>query len=245
MKLLSIFVVLFINYAVYTQKNPNRYRFSYQSKVFKGSKGEITTQLRTYKNSTKYIGIPEEIREELNIMFLKTKDQVYPRRYKKNAILFLDAINEYEEFLLLYDAKLYEVVRKLKRDINYIDFKLERQFTKSKVVADRTRKEDPTNIDKIKRLEKEFIENHTILLSHRWMRTKFDDYKTIRAVKNPDELMTEFKKKEAGPVFRLYQEKKIGKIKVYIENQIIDFYYKKAIAEMDPELFTLEYINKI
>ncbi|WP_299214579.1 hypothetical protein [uncultured Aquimarina sp.] len=248
MKSLLFFVILFISLNAYNQElediSPNRYRFKYRSIVYKGSRMDITDQLRKIKNSPKFSGIPEEIQTGLNELFIDAKKQAFPRVYRKKAILFLDALYNYEEFVIMYNGALYDVVEKLKRDMKRIDFKLERQYIKAKTIVDRLKKKDPTNTKEIDSLNQERQKSLIRLASHRWMKKKFDGYKGINVVENPDELITEFKKAEAAYIFSLFRKKSVNEIKTYLENEIIDFYYKKAIVEIDPEKLDLQYINK-
>ncbi|GAA0727468.1 hypothetical protein GCM10009430_35580 [Aquimarina litoralis] len=248
MKSSLFFVLLFISISAYNQDiedlSPNRYRFKYKSKVFKGTRLQITEQLRTIKNGPKFSGIPEEIQTGINELFKDAKSQAFPRVYKRKAIVFLDALYDYEEFVIMYNGALYDVVEKLKRDMKRIDFKLERQFIKAKTSVDRIKKTDSTNIKEIEFLSSERQKSLIRLASHRWMKKKFDTYKGINVVENPDELITEFKKAQAGYVFSIYKKKSVDQIKRYLENEIIDFYYKKAIVEINPEKLDLQYINK-
>jgi len=205
---------------------------------------EITAQLREIKNGSKFSGIPEEIKTGLDELFIDAKRQAFPKVYRKKAILFLDALYNYEEFVIMYNGALYEVIEKLKRDMKRIDFKLERQYIKSKTAVDRLKKSDSTNTKEINFLSKEQQKSLIRLACHRWMKKKFDTYKGINVVKNPDQLITEFKKSEAAYIFSLFGKKSVDEIKKYLENEIIDFYYKKAIVEIDPEKLDLQYINK-
>ena len=246
-RLLAFLTVFVISYTTCAQEetSPNKYKFRHRSEVFKGTRVEITAQLRTLKNNSKFVNIPDDIEKELNTLFLAAKKQAIPKHYKRYAIAFLDALYSYEDFAIIYENALYQVVKKVKKDMYVVDFKFERQFTKNKVALDRLIKEDVSNLEEFDRLKKEFTASQTKLLCHRWMKKKFEKYKDIDIVKNPDELMTAFKKTEAIHVYRLYNENKIEKIKTYLENQIIDFYYKKSLPEINPEVLDLQYITKI
>ncbi len=247
MRLLVFFGIFLMIHLANAQEDisPNRYRFKYQSKVYKGTKLQINAQLRALKNDSKFLNIPDEIEQELNILFVKTKKQAIPKHYKKHAIVFLDALYSYEKFATIYENALYEIVYKVKKDMYVVDFKFERQFTKSKVKFDRVQKEDITDIEKFDQLKKDLIDSQTKLSCHRWMKKKFEKYKNIDIVKNPDELMKAFKKTEAVHVYKLYIENDIKRINPYLENQIIDFFYKKSLPEINPEILDLQYITKI
>ncbi|MBW1294500.1 hypothetical protein [Aquimarina litoralis] len=242
------FIILFISMTAYNQDledlSPNRYRFKYKSQVFKGTRLQITEQLRTIKNGPKFSGIPEEIQTGLNELFKEAKSQAFPRVYKKKAIIFLDALYDYEEFVIMYNGALYDVAEKLKRDMKRIDFKLERQFIKAKTSVDKVKKADADNTEEIEYLSGERQKSLIRLACHRWMKEKFDAYKGINVVENPDDLITEFKKTEAGYIFSIFRKKSVDEIKRYLESEIIDFYYQKAILEINTEELNLQYVNK-
>ncbi|WP_282089477.1 hypothetical protein [Aquimarina algiphila] len=249
MKLFTFIIVFILIYQSSAQEieevNPNTYRFSYKSELYKGTKLQITKKIRTLKNNSWFVNIPEEKQVELNMLFKKVREQPIPRLYKKRAIIFLDALYAYEDFLTIYDNALYAVILHLKRDMRRLDFKFERQFTKAKVALDRANKEDKDNIKEINRLSKEFHDSQIKLMSHRWMKKKIERYRGMDAVKNPDELIAEFKKAEAMNIFTMIEEKKIDKINSYLENQIIDFFYKKSLPEIHLDKLELDYIDKI
>jgi len=206
---------------------------------------QITDKLAEIKNDSKFTNIPDEIEEELHSLFTNAKRQPIPKIYKKHAIVFLDAIYNYEKFATIYENALYETVRKVKKDMYVVDFKFERDFTKKKVIFDRYLKEDLSDLEKFEKAKKELIDSQTKLSCHRWMKGIFEKYKTGDIIKHPDALISAFKKSEALHVYRLFNQNKIEKIKPYLENQIIDFYYKKSLPEIDPEVFDLQYITKI
>ncbi|MFD2187375.1 hypothetical protein ACFSJT_11300 [Aquimarina celericrescens] len=246
---LLAFCTMLLNLSLVTAQNqeisPNRYRFKYRSELYKGTRLQITSKLKALKNDSKFVGIPDVIEEELNTLFTATKKQAIPKYYKKHAIIFLDALYNYEDFAKVYENSLNAVVKKVKKDMYRVDFKFEREFTKAKVILDRKIKEDVTNLEKFDQAKKEFADSQTKLLCHRWMKRKFEKYKGIDIVKNPDELMKAFKKTEAVQVYKLYNSNKIEKIQSYLENQIIDFYYKKSLPEINPKTLDFQYITKM
>lgn len=249
MKFLTFIILFLFMYQSSAQQgedsNPNTYRFRYKSELYKGTRLEITRKLRALKNNSWFVNIPEEKQVELNNLFKKAKNQPIPKLYRKRAITFLDALYSYEEFLTIYDNALYEVIQHLKRDMRRLDFKFERQFTKAKVALDRAYKEDKNNNEEIDLRNKDFSDSQIKLLSHRWMKKKFEKYRGMKAVKNPDTLIKEFKKTEAMSIFTMIEEKKIGKINSYLENQIIDFFYKKSLPEIQEDKLMFDYIDKI
>lgn len=249
MKFLAFISVFLIMYHSSAQQkrdaNPNTYRFSYKSELYKGTRYEITTKLRALKNNSWFINIPEEKQVELTKLFKKVKGQPIPRLYRKDAIVFLDALYAYEDFLTIYDNALYEVIQHLKHDMRRLDFKFERQFTQAKIQLNRTQNEAKNNIERIDLLKKDVYDSQIKLVSHRWMKKKMEKYIGMDAVKNPDDLIKEFKKAEAMNVFTMIEEKKIEKINSYLVDQIIDFFYKKSLPEINIDALELDYIDKI
>lgn len=249
MKIWALLILLFLGfysgYAQYDEESPNTYRFKYKSTVFKGSRVQITEQLRSIKNDERFSGIPLEMQGVLNTLFKKVTQQPIRRKYRDRAVTFLDALYSYEDFVILYNQKLSQVVYLLKKDMKRLDFKFEREFTKAKITLDRTKKEDPTNNQKIDQKTEALQKSQIKLLSHRWMKKKFDSYNGSETVKTPDGLIKEFKQTEAMNVYTMYDQKKIEKITPYLVDQIIEFYHTKALIEMDLEQLNLNYITRL
>lgn len=221
-------------------------QFRYRSVVYSGTIPEITEQLTNVKNSSRFQNIPQEKQKDLDFLLATVKQQSKSELYKEKALAFLTALYSYEDFLKAYDTILYEVIKSLKEDMQFIDFKLERSFVKTKIELDDLKKESPNNVKEIEELKKELDNRQKKLVGHRWMKKKFDTYTSIEAVKKPDSLIAEFKKHEAGNAFKLYEEEKnVTKINLYLEVQIIDFYYHKSLEEVNPDTFKLRYIDKI
>jgi hypothetical protein len=83
------------------------------------------------------------------------------------------------------------------------------------------------------------------LVGHRWMEEKFNDFTDIRVVKEPSGYLKEFKTNNALAAYKIYDESDDSeKLESYLENEIIDFYYKKSLEIVNPESFELRYINK-
>ncbi|WP_103069817.1 TonB-dependent receptor [Aquimarina sediminis] len=221
-------------------------QFRYRSVTYSGTIPQVTEQLANVKNSSRFSNIPSEKQKELHFLFAVVEKQSKTGLYKEKAIAFLTALYSYEDFLKAYDAILHDVIKSLKDDMQYIDFKLERSFVKTKIELDELKKESPNNVNEIEDLKKELDNRQKKLVGHRWMKKKFDRYTSIEAVIKPDMLVLEFKKNEAKNAYRLYEEEtEVKKIKSYLESQIIDFYYQKSLNEVNPDSFELRYIDKI
>ena len=82
---------------------------------------EINTQLTNVYGSPKFSGIPSFKKGELNQNLSTVKEQRKEEPYKENAIIFLEELYSYEDFLKLYDQALYEVILKVQEDMLEID----------------------------------------------------------------------------------------------------------------------------
>ena len=221
-------------------------QFRYRSTTYSGTITEVTEQLTHVKNSSRFQNIPKEKQGTIDFLFAALKKQTKPDLYKSKAIEFLDALYSYEDFLKQYDEILGRVITNLKRDMQYLDFKLERSYVKTKIELDNLKKEFSNNTTKIQTLEKELQNRQKKLVGHRWMKKIFDKYDGLNTVKKPDAFMQEFKKKEASKVFSLFdKDQDVLKISVYLESQIIDFYYRRSLEETNPEKIELRYIDKM
>ncbi|WP_438711684.1 hypothetical protein ACSTS3_03650 [Aquimarina muelleri] len=221
-------------------------QFRYRSTTYSGTIPEITEQLNNVKNSSRFQNIPQDKQRNLKFLFLAVQQQTKSEAYKEKALLFLEELYSYEDFLKTYDRILQEVIISLKEDMQFIDFRLERSFIKTKIELDNIQKKEPEKVKEIESLKKELSNRQKKLVGHRWMKKKFENYTTIEIVKNPDTFMSEFKSREGQNVYQLYEkEKNVKKINLYLESQIIDFYYNKSTEEVNPDKLELRYIDKI
>lgn len=249
MKFYSFLLIVFTFFMSTAQgrldKNPNTYKFKYKTEIFKGSRGEISAKLRSIKNDERFSGIPSEIQLVINKLYKKAIEQPIRKRYKRKAIIFLDALYDYEEFALMYNNKLSYTINALKKDMKRLDFKFEREFTKAKIKLDRAKNESDLVSASIEELTKDMHNCQLKLISHRWMKKKFDTYDGIVMVKTPDALVKEFKKNEAMAVYKMYENNETEKIASFLINEMIAFFHSKAIIEMDLEQLDLNYITRL
>ena len=242
----SLFVLFYTIAPMYSQvESPNTYRFNYKATTFKGSRVKITNKIRSIKNNSLFINIPEIKQKELNGLFRKMRKQPIPKLYKRNAVKFLERLYSYEKFLRLYEQILIEVVESVKKDMKYSDFKFEREFTRAKIKLERSKNESNKMESNLSELAINVEKSKLKLLCHRWMRKKFDTYESVSIIKKPDTLIQEFKKSESLHVFTMIEEDKVPKINPYLEHKIIDFFHNKALPEISNSDLELEYITKI
>ena len=221
------------------------YSFRYQKVTYEGNRVEITDQLRSLKNQSKFVYIPLEYKVYVNKQFKKLSEQAIPRYFKKEAIVFLDELYKYEEFLDIYQSSTHMVVQELRKDMRRLDFKFEKEYTKAKTLYDRAINEISDNTERIDLLKDEVTNTKTKLACHRWMKSKFEHYTTLNSILNPDPLIAEFLKEASGASYDLFKQNKVEKLSGYLQTYIIEFYHLKALSEIDIDSIELNYIDKI
>ncbi|MEO0525854.1 MAG: hypothetical protein AAFZ89_01440 [Bacteroidota bacterium] len=234
-------------------KRENRLSFRYRSVVYSGTIATINQQLTNVFQSSQFAAIPLFKKDELTILLATAKEQTKADAYKKSALLFLEELYTYSDFQKLYNEALYNVIEKIQRDMRNIDIVLERLFVETKVELDKhPLKNDPDNTNATeeqwtayKRLVAEQETRLEKLVGHRWMEIQFLRYNDIKVVTRPGGYLREFKSNMSSKSYKLYDsEADLEKLENYLEEQIIDFYYKKSLEIADPDKFELKYINK-
>jgi hypothetical protein len=215
----------------------------------------VTQQLDSVRKTPQFLDIPYGKQDELVILFEIVKEQDKTDPFKENALIFLVELYAYHDFLEAYDQSILFVINKIKEDMIDLDYVFERQFVALKTELDNhpIAKLDRNNLSEENKLlltdyeslEQKINQSLERLATHRWMESKFDDYEGMQSVKEPDVLLAEFMLKEKQKAFKLYDENEdIKKIRLYLETQIIDFYYKKSLRKIDPNNFELRYLLK-
>lgn len=228
-----------------TKTPKNQISFRYQSVTYSGTPEQINVQLTNVLHSSQFLDIPNNKRNNLIRLLDLVKRQKNKNEYKENALIFLDALYSYENFKEAYNTALYNAIKKIKEDMQYIDFKLEKSFVKTKIELDALKKEPFLQANEIEVLEKELLNRQQKLVGHRWMQKKFYKFQSKEVVIHPEGILKEFKKEQALKIYQMFEsELDIDKIEVYLESQIIDFYYKKSLGIIDPDAFELRYIIK-
>jgi len=229
--------------------------FRHRGVTFNGTLEEINTQLTNVYGSSKFTSIPSYKKGELNESLAIVKEERKEEPYKENALVFLDALYSYEDFLKLYDQALYDIILKIQDDMLKIDIALEKVFVIKNIELDahplkNKAKEAYTSEDK--KEEKRYLkliadkkERLEKLVGHRWMKSKFDDYSSKEVIEQPNGYLLEFKSSMSEKAFQMYEkEPDLQKLKLFLEREIIDFYYKKSLGIVNPETFELKYTNK-
>ena len=230
-------------------------KFTYREVLYNGTLDRVTQQLDSLRKAPKFSNIPYGKQDELVILFETVKEQNKSDSFKEKALIFLEELYTYGDFLKVYGEYVLSVVDKVKDDMLDVDFIFERQFVALKGELDDhpLAKMDRNNLSESNKellsdylqIEENVEKSLERLASHRWMVSKFNTYNGMETIEHPDELLNQFIKKEKNNVFKLYDDNQdIKKIKLYLETQIIDFYYKKSLSEIDPNNFELRYLQK-
>jgi len=194
-------------------------------------------------------------KDELTILLATTKEQKKETLYKENALVFLKELYAYADFKNTYNNALYTIINTIKDDMQKIDFVLEKQYVETKVVIDKHslyKKPLATYTEVDKKLVPRFnvlLKKHTNreekLVGHRWMASNFESYNTIENIEKPSSYLKEFKNAIAVKAYQKFNASgDINALERYLEEQIIDFYYKKSLNVADANDVELRYINK-
>ncbi|SIS40286.1 hypothetical protein SAMN05421766_101568 [Zobellia uliginosa] len=229
--------------------------FRYRNVSYSGTIPELNEQLTNVYESSQFANIPQFKKDELKILLATVKEQKREEKYKEQALIFLEELYAFNDFQTIYDDALYNVVMSIKDDMKKIDMALEKLFVVKKLEADKhplngKAPEDYTNKDKalVPRYEALLEERETRLqklVGHRWMETQFAEFTSKEVIMKGTGFLQEFKQNKALKAFELYETtENQEKLEYYLENEIIDFYYKKSLKTVNPELFELRYINK-
>ncbi|TQO39260.1 hypothetical protein GQ41_3932 [Arenibacter algicola] len=231
----------------------NTLSFRYRNVTYSGTIPELNRQLSNVFQSSQFADIPQFKKNHLTILLALVKEQNQEQAYKENAITFLKELYSFQDFLTTYNDALYAVIQKIKFDMRKIDLTLENSFVETKVKVD----EHPLNKkdgeieaseeekSTFKALLEEREERLQKLVGHRWMQRIFTEFNSIDVVQQPDGYLKDFKRQASVRSFEIYDESRdVNELKDYLENGIIDFYYKKSLGHVNPDDFELRYINK-
>lgn len=236
-------------------KKPETWRFRYRNVSYSGTISELNEQLTNVFESSQFAQIPKFKKDNLSLHLTITKAQNKENPYKENALAFLKELYAFGDFQDEYEKTLFTVIRKIQLDMRKIDLVLERLFVAAKLAVDsyplHGKKEatyTPEDVKLVPEYTAALQEQETRLeklVGHRWMEKKFMDFTDIKVVKEPSGYLKEFKDSRVYEAFKIFDATAdVMQLEVYLENEIIDFYYKKSLDLVDPENFELKYINK-
>ncbi|MFI8604807.1 hypothetical protein ACIGCP_10120 [Cellulophaga baltica] len=228
--------------------------FRYRNVSYSGTATEINNQLTTVFESAQFENIPKFKKDDLSLLLAITKKQEKEEPYKENAITFLKELYGYGDFKETYEKALFTVIRKIQIDMRKIDIALERLFVAKKLEVDQHSRHNKSTTDDTvedQELETEYQElleeqknRLQKLVGHRWMEEKFAAFTTIDVVVEPEGFLKEFKKENTLEAYKIYDTNEdLEVLKTYLENEIIDFYFKKSLGIVNPEGFELKYMN--
>ncbi|QXP56916.1 hypothetical protein H0I25_03740 [Cellulophaga sp. HaHa_2_95] len=228
--------------------------FRYRNVSYSGTATEINNQLTTVFESAQFENIPKFKKDDLSLLLAITKKQEKEEAYKENAITFLKELYGYGDFKETYEKALFTVIRKIQIDMRKIDIALERLFVAKKLEVDHHSRHNKSTTDDTvedQKLETEYQElleeqknRLEKLVGHRWMEEKFAAFTTIDVVVEPEGFLREFKKENTLEAYKIYDTNEdLEVLKTYLENEIIDFYFKKSLGIVNPDGFELKYMN--
>src|SRR5690606_16848139 len=228
--------------------------FRHRDVTYSGTLPEVTSQLNNVRNDSRFADIPYGKKDELKILFETVRAQDKPEPYKESAIIFLDELYKYHDFLSVYNESLLYVVNKIKEDMQSVDYNLETRYVSLKTQLD-THTLTGKDLNNLSEVDKQLLPGYREieskielglerLAAHRWMESKFYNYDSDKVLNNPDALLKEFNEKHKGSAFQKYDDNQdVNDIKLYLEVEIIDFYYKNSLDEISPDTIELRYIK--
>ncbi|MBO0590846.1 hypothetical protein I2486_05440 [Cellulophaga sp. E16_2] len=228
--------------------------FRYRNVSYSGTATEINNQLTTVFESSQFSNIPQFKKDDLSLLLTITKKQEKEEAYKESAINFLKELYGYGDFKETYEKALFTVIRKIQLDMRKIDIALERLFVAKKLEVDqhalnnKSKTEYTIEEQKLETEYQELLEEQKNrlekLVGHRWMEEKFAAFTSIDVVVEPVGFLKEFKKENTLEAYKIYDTNEdLEVLKTYLEDEIIDFYFKKSLGIVNPEGFELKYMN--
>ena len=238
-----------------SRERENTLSFRYRNVSYSGTIPELNEQLTNVFQSSPFVGIPQFKKDELTILLATVKELKKEDSYKENALLFLEELYAYGDFQDIYNDALFSVIKNIQNDMKRIDLRLERLFVAKKLEVDEHHlaekpKEDYTEADKeslpeYNTLLVEQQDRLEKLVGHRWMERQFAVFTDIEVIEKAKGYLREFKDRMSAKSYRLYdQTGNLDELETYLENEIIDFYFKKSLDIVNPDTFELKYINK-
>ncbi|MEP2278199.1 hypothetical protein [Maribacter sp.] len=227
--------------------------FRYRNIIYSGTLTEVNEQLTNVYQSAQFAAIPQFKKDDLNILLATVKDQKKENNYKESALTFLKELYKFGDFQDVYNNALFDAIERIKDDMQKIDMILENSFVQTKVKLDANRlHKNPEITDATetewtiyKKLVGEHEERQLKLVGHRWMEDRFADFNSLEDIIHAKGNLKEFKKLTSTKSYKMYDKNEnpveIGR---YLEEEIIDFYYKKSLNIINPDNFELRYINK-
>ena len=229
--------------------------FRYRDVTYSGTISDLNAQLTNVYESSQFVDIPQFKKDDLNILLATVKEQKREDNYKESALIFLEELYSFGDFEGIYNDALHNVITRIKRDMRKIDMALERLFVIKKLEADEhplTGKQtteytaaDQKRLQAYQNLLEERKSRLEKLVGHRWMEKQFATFTSKQAIENPVSFLKEFKEIMKIKAYQRYEKSKdVNALEDFLEVEIIDFYYKKSLGVVNPELFELKYINK-
>ncbi len=233
----------------YQNANQVTLKLRYRKKIYEGTLPQVTQQLYAITESSTFSALPFAKQEELQLLLKIVEEQTEANPYKDKAVDFLDAFYEYDDFLIVYNEAINQVIQKIKHDMKRVDFRLEKRYTETKNnLINYQKQQDTVNASTFTKthtqLEEAKDEALKKVLGHRWMEKQFKNYTKLSVIKKPDELLHTFKQKELENALNLHKKQvSTQEIAAYLENQIIQFYYTQSLAVQNPKDFKPKYFK--
>ncbi len=200
----------------------NLVKLNYKDYYFEGTPTEVTQEINALDpgNQKAFMVNQKKADLELLIKALQNAEKKSKKEYKETAIVYLDALFEYEEFLLKYDQWIFDAYLKLIFEAEKADRDIQSEFeTIQSRVNTYKRQED---IDELALIEKK----HT---AHRVMLSELRQWDlTMEEVKAPTGELKKLKETLLPKIYVMFKNNRPeNKIIDYIEVRLADLYHKE------------------
>ncbi len=199
----------------------NTLKFTYRKNEFEGTPTEITQQIKELSVEKGIATMVNKKRADLDLLRRAMENAESKKKdiYKTEALIYLDALFEYGDFLEKYDQWIYVAYLKLIDEAEQIDYNLYNEFIKLAAQVNTYKKKE--DIEELVLVEERF-ESHKEMLAgiKKW------DLK-LEEVINPKGELKKIKDIYRSKVYMMFKNKRDeNKIIDYIEIRIADIYHK-------------------
>ena len=199
----------------------NTLRFSYRKNQFEGTPAEITQQIKELSVEKGIATMVNKKRADLDLLIRAMENAESKKKdiYKTEALIYLDALFEYGDFLEKYDQWIYAAYQKLIDEAEQIDYSLYTEYIALVAQVNTYKKKE--DIDELVMVEKKYKNHRVMLESIRKWNLKMED------IKEPVGELKKLKNTYLSKIYIMYKNNKSdNSIVNYVEVRLADLYHR-------------------
>ena len=199
----------------------NYLKFFYRENEFEGTLTEITQQIKKLSNEKDIASMPSQKRADLELLTkaMEIAEATHKSVYKEEAIAYLDALFEYEDFLEKYNQWIYMAYEKLIQEAERADYDLQNEYMALLAQVNTYNKQEDK--DELVTVEKKYVTHREMLIELRKWNLKMED------VEEPEGELKKLKDTYRSKIYVMFKNNKPeNKIIDYIEIRLADLYHK-------------------